>query len=398
MDDYQTPPVQPPDHNSTPKLSLAFVFPEDENDARLQPTVSASDSPHRNGPDFEPHGPKQGGQVACLQPNLGNFEGSVFHRDDLLKNLHPSQLEAISKNLAGSALGVLFNGGRKLNDVSKPKPWEVLNTTFIPLLSGNETFKAYQGLPETITDDKLAPPFIVVIELTGEIRDVLLRQRVLALNDNLALHVVPADCKELSWAVWLFKANEPIITGTMEETTKIGCRLRFIILQDLWEDATFRRMVYQMARNRTDPVDEVILKVLVDSFVEYRGARSTKYWVFYLKPPSPATTTQEWNKLRDHIRKKAIRSGNISITPALSRSGNQYCTICKLDTHPTFDCSFTRNNAVFQGPTKALVGGQYDEQQGSGTRGGGRGNRGRGGRSGRNGRAGRYSRGGRTRY
>ncbi|PBK59904.1 hypothetical protein ARMSODRAFT_1027030 [Armillaria solidipes] len=393
MDDPSPPPPL-----DTPKLSPAFVFPSDEDDPRLQSTVSANDAPHHNSPEFVPHGPRQEKQVACLQPNLGNFEGSVFHRDDLLENLHPSQLEAVSKNLPGTVLGVLFNGGKKLNDVSRPKPWEALNSTFIPLLGNNESFKAYQGLPETITEDKLAPPYIVVIELTGEIRDVLLRQRILALDDNLALHVVPANCEVLSWAVWLFKANEPIITGSAEEIAKIGNRLRFIILQDLWADAVFRRMIYQVARNRSDPVNTVILNALVDSFVEYRGARDSKYWVFFMKPPSSTITTQEWNSLRNHIRKKTVKNGNINITPALARSGNQYCTICKLDTHPTFDCSFTRDNAVFQGPTKALVGGQYGEQQGSGSHGGGRGNRGRGGRPGRNGRAGRYTRGGRTRY
>ncbi len=170
-------------------------------------------SPHHNGPDFKPHGPKQEGQVACLQLNLGNFKGSVFHHEDLLKNLHPSQLEVVSKNLAGSTLGILFNGSKKIVDMLRPKSWEVLNSTFIPFLSGNETFKAYQGIPETITDDKLAPLFIVVIELAGDIQDVLLHQQILALNDSLALHIMPADCRGLSWAVWFFKANEPIITG-----------------------------------------------------------------------------------------------------------------------------------------------------------------------------------------
>ncbi|PBK83570.1 hypothetical protein ARMGADRAFT_1089200 [Armillaria gallica] len=316
MDD----PLPPIDLNGTPKQSPVFTFPDDENDTCLQSTVSASDAPHCDGPEFMPHSPKQEGQVACLQPNLGNFEGSVFHRDDLLKNLHPSQLDAISKNLGGSALGVMFNGGRKLNDVLWPKPWEVLNTTFIPLLSNGESFKAYQGLPEKITYDKVAPLYIVVIELTGEIHDVLLCQRVLALNDSLAFHVIPADCKELSWAVWLFKANEPIIAGTKEEIVKIGDCLRFIILQDLWTDTIFRRMIYQVAKNCTDAIDMVIFNALVDSFVEYRGARDTKYWVFFLKPPSSSTTAQEWNSLHDHIWKKTIRNGNISIMPVLSKT------------------------------------------------------------------------------
>ncbi|PBK94267.1 hypothetical protein ARMGADRAFT_1078966 [Armillaria gallica] len=393
MDDPSPPPPL-----DTPKPSPAFVFPSNEEDPRLQSTVSVSDGPHRNSPEFAPHGPRQEKQVACLQPNLGNFEGSVFHCDDLVKNLHPGQLKAVSKNLSGTVLGVLFNGGKKLNNVSRPKPWEALNLTFIPLLSNNESFKAYQGLPETITDDKLAPPYIIVIELTGEIWDVLLCQRILTLNDNLALHIVLANCEMLSWAVWLFKANEPIITGSAEEIAKIGNRLRFIILQDLWADATLRWMIYQMARNRSDPVDTIIFNALVDSFIEYHGARDSKYWVFFMKPPSSTTTTQEWNSLRDHIRKKMVRNSNINIMPALARSGNLYCTICKLDTHPTFDCSFTRDNAIFQGPTKALVRGQYGEQQGSGNCGGGHGNRGQGGRPSQNGRAGCYNHGGRTHY
>ncbi|PBL04531.1 hypothetical protein ARMGADRAFT_1070978 [Armillaria gallica] len=266
MDDPSPPPPL-----DTPKLSPALVFSSDEEDPCLQSTVSASDAPHHNSPEFVPHGPRQEKQVACLQPNLGNFEGSVFHCDDLLKNLHPSQLKAVSKNLSGTVLGVLFNGGKKLNDISRPKPWEALNLTFIPLLGNNESFKAYQGLPETITDDKLAPPYIVVIELTREIRDVLLRQRILALNDNLAIHIVLANCEVLSWAVWLFKANEPIITGSAEEIAKIGNCLQFIILQDLWADTTLQWMIYQVARNCSDPVDTVIFNALVDSFVEYHG-------------------------------------------------------------------------------------------------------------------------------
>ncbi|PBK83038.1 hypothetical protein ARMGADRAFT_1038193 [Armillaria gallica] len=250
------------------------------------------------------------------------------------------QLEAVSKNPSGTVLDVLFNGGEKLNDISKPKPWEALNVMFIPLLSNNESFKAYQGLPKTVTKDKLAPPYIVIIELTGEIQDILLCQRVLTLNNNLAFHIVLADCEVLSCAVWLFKANKPIIAGSAEEIAKIGCCLQFIILQDLWE----------------------------------------------------------WKSLQDHIRKKMVKNSNINIMPALTRSGNLYCTICKLDTHPTFDCSFTRDNPIFQCPTKALVGGHYREQQGSGSCGGGHGNRGWGGCPGWNRRAGCYTRGSRTHY
>ncbi len=144
---------------------------------------------------------------------------------------------------------------------------------------------------------------------------------------------------------------------------RIGNRLCFIILQDLWTDATLCKMIYQAARNCTDPIDTIIFNVLKDSFVKYRGARSTQYWVFFLKPLSSATTTQEWNSLRSHVRKKMINNGNISITPALPKSSNLYCTICKLDTHPTFNCSYTRGNAVFQGLTKLIVGRQYNEQQ-----------------------------------
>ncbi len=294
-------------------------------------------------------------------------------------------------------MGVLFNGSRKLVDVSKPKPWEVLNKTFIPLLEGNETLKVYQGLPETVLEDKLAPPFIVVIEAAGDIRDVLLHQRILALNENLALHVVPANCEDLSWAVWLFKANEPIITGSKEEIAGIGETLRFIILRNLWEDGTFCTLLYPMTRNCTDHPMKAILDATAASYIEYREARDTQYWVLFMRPPSPATSASEWNTLHAHVRKKTIRNGNISITPALPKTGNQFCTICKLDTHPTFDCSFTRNNAMFQGPTKPLIGGQHEGRAPRG-RGGGRGNRGCGGQSEYNGRGGRSIRGGQFRY
>ncbi|KAK0476993.1 hypothetical protein IW261DRAFT_1421212 [Armillaria novae-zelandiae] len=365
------PPVPPPQ---------VFAFPTNKDDLRLFTLVSANDSPHRNGAEFIPYGPKHEKQVACLQPNLGNFEGSVFHRDDILDNLNSSQLDSIMQNVGGYLLGVLFNGGRKLVDVSKPKPWEVLNKTFIPLLEGNETLKVYQGLPEMVPEDKLAPPFIVVIEAAGDIRDVLLRQRILALNDNLALHVVPATCKDLSWAVWLFKANEPIITGTAEEIEGIGETLRFIILKNLWEDGTFRTLLYPMTRNRMDHPTKAILDAITASYVKYRGARDTHYWVFFMKPPSLTISAKEWNILCTHVQKKTIRNGNISISPALPRTGNQFCTICKLDMHPTFDCSFTRDNTVFQGPTKPLIGGQHEGRPPRG-RGGGQGNRGRGGQS-----------------
>ncbi|PBK87023.1 hypothetical protein ARMGADRAFT_1035232 [Armillaria gallica] len=197
-----------------------------------------------------------------------------------------SQLDAVTKNIGGSTLGVLFNGGRKLNNVSKPKPWEALNITFIPLLSSNKTFKAYQGLSKTITNDKLAPSFIVIIEMTGDIWDILLHHRVLALSKSLALHIVSANCDELSWAVWPFKANEPIITRSKEEIAKIRVHLCFIILQDLWTDATFHKIIYQAARNHTDPIDRIIFDALVDSFIEYHGVKSTKYW-----PPPPRSGT-----------------------------------------------------------------------------------------------------------
>ncbi|KAK0484272.1 hypothetical protein EDD18DRAFT_1429153 [Armillaria luteobubalina] len=395
----QDAPPPPASTQDIPPVALQqmFAFPTNKDDFHLFTLVSANDSPHRNGTEFVPHGPKHKKQVACLQPNLGSFEGSVFHRDDILDNLDSSQLNSIQQNIGGHLLGVLFNGGKKLVDVSKPKPWEVLNKTFIPLLEGNETLKVYQGLPEMVPEDKLAPPFIVVIKATGNVRDVLLCQCILALNKNLALHIVPADCEDLSWAVWLFKANEPIITGSTEEIAEIGETLRFVILKNLWEDTAFRTMLYPMTRNRTDHPMKVILDATATSFVEYRGARDTQYWVFFMKPPSPAISTKEWNMLRAHVRKKTIRNGNINITPALPKTGNQFCTICKLDTHPTFDCSFTRNNTVFQGPTKPLIGGQHEGRAPRG-RGGGRGNRGHGGRNEFNGRGGRNVHGGRFRY
>ncbi|KAK0496964.1 hypothetical protein EDD18DRAFT_1352817 [Armillaria luteobubalina] len=206
---------------------------------------------------------------------------------------------------------------------------------------------------------------MVVIQASGDIHDVLLRQCILTLNENLALHVIPADCKDLSWAVWIFKANEPIITGTTEEIAGIGRTLRFIILKDLWEDGMFCTLLYPMTRNRMDHPKKAILDATATSYVKFRGARDTQYWVFFMRPPSPAISAEEWNLLCAHIQKKTICNGNISITPALPRSGNQFCTICKLDTHPTFDCSFTWDNAVFQGPTKPLIGGQHEGRGGN---------------------------------
>ncbi|KAK0451965.1 uncharacterized protein EV420DRAFT_1482308 [Desarmillaria tabescens] len=182
-------PPSPPSPPDTPKLLPVFVFPIDENDPHLQSMVSVNNASHCNSPEFVHYGPRQERQVTCLQLNLGNFKGSVFHHDDLLKNLHPSQLEAISKNLPGSVL-------------------------------------AYQSLLENITEDKLAPPYIVIIKLTREIWDVLC-QRI------LALHIVLANCEMLFWAVWLFKANEPIITRSTEKIAKIRNCLHFIILQDM---------------------------------------------------------------------------------------------------------------------------------------------------------------------
>ncbi|KAK0470843.1 hypothetical protein IW261DRAFT_1425680 [Armillaria novae-zelandiae] len=330
--DETPPPAAPPHGDPTPQV---LAFPATKDDFCLISPVTANDSPHRNGPEFTLHGPKQEKQVTCLQPNLGNFEGSVFH-------------------------WILFNGGQKLVDISKPKPWEVLNKTLIPLLEENETLKVYQGLLEKIPDDRLAPPFLVVIEASGDIRDVLLRQRILALNENLALHIVPADCQSLSWTVWLFKANEPIITGSTEEIAAIGETLHFIILKDLWEDSAFWMLLYPMTRNRTDDPKKAILDAITASYVEFQGARDTQYWVLFMRQPSPKVSAEEWNMLHAHVQKKTIRSGNISITPALPRTGNQFCTICKLDTHPTFDCSFTWDNTVFQGPTKPLIGGQHE--------------------------------------
>ncbi|KAK0220034.1 hypothetical protein IW262DRAFT_1461209 [Armillaria fumosa] len=382
------PPPTAPNQDIPPvALQQTFAFPTNKDDFHLFTLVSANDSPHRNGTKFVPHGLKHKKQVACLQPNLGSFEGSVFHRDDILDNLDSSQLNSIQQNVGGHLLGVLFNGGKKLVDVSKPKPWEVLNKTFIPLLEGNETLKVYQGLPEMVPEDKLAPPFIVVIKATGDIRDVLLRQHILALNENLALHIV----------VWLFKANEPIITGSAEEIAEISETLRFVILKNLWEDTVFRTTLYPMTRNRTDHPMKAILDATATSYIEYRGARDTQYWVFFMRPPLPAISAKEWNMLHAHVQKKTIHNGNINITPALPKMGNQFCTICKLDTHPTFDCSFTRNNAVFQGPTKPLIRGQHEGRAPRG-RGGGRGNRGRGGQNEFNGRGGRSVRRGCFRY
>ncbi len=69
----------------------------------------------------------------------------------------------------------------------------------------------------------------------------------------------PPNCEDLSWAVWLFKANEPIITGSKDEIAGIGETLRFIILRNLWEDGTFRTLLYPMTRNRMDHPMKAIL-------------------------------------------------------------------------------------------------------------------------------------------
>ncbi|KAK0491318.1 hypothetical protein IW261DRAFT_1413645 [Armillaria novae-zelandiae] len=284
------PPPAAPEQNAPPPV---FAFPTNKDNLCLFTLVSANDSPHRNGTEFMPHRPKHKKQVACLQPNLDNFEGSIFHRDDILDNLNMSQLDGIMQNIGGYLLGVLFNGGRKLVNVSKLKPWEVLNKTFIPLLEGNETLKVYQGLPETIPEDKSAPLFIVVIEAVGDICDVLLHQCILALNESLALHIVPTTCKDLSWAVWLFKANELIITGTTEEIEGIGETLQFIILKNLWEDGTFCTLLYPMTRNHMDHPMKAILDAITTSYVEYCRARDSHYWVFFMKPPSLTISAKE---------------------------------------------------------------------------------------------------------
>ncbi|KAK0241960.1 hypothetical protein EDD85DRAFT_787505 [Armillaria nabsnona] len=54
---------------------------------------------------------------------------------------------------------------------------------------------------------------------------------------------------------------------------------------------------------------------------------------------------------------------------ALLKVSNQYCTICKLDSHPTFNCSFMRDNAIFQGPTKPIIGGNFEDRQMNSSRG-----------------------------
>ncbi|PBK91179.1 hypothetical protein ARMGADRAFT_1031871 [Armillaria gallica] len=356
-----------------------FVFPSSWRDPCMLSSVSVVDSPHANGAEFVPEGPEQEQLVACLQPNLGNFKGSAFHHVNLLANLDPSQLTVITEDVGDYTLGIVFNGGRKFTEMAKPKPWETLNTIFIPLTGSDGSFKAYQGLPDKYQEDKLGPPVIVILELTSVMRDVLLCQRILTIDDSLTLHVVLVNWDHLSWAAWILKANEPIIMSTENEIAAIGACLRYIIIKNLWEDKEVQKMIYRATRNRQDPIPRVVFKALVDSYVEYRGTKEIKYWVFYLNPPSLATTAEEWNQLHAHIRKKMICNSNISITPALSKVGNQYCTICKLDSHPTFDCSFTRDNAVFQGPTKPIVGGNFEDRQMNSSRGNIRGGRGRGG-------------------
>ncbi len=158
----------PPDHDQEQREEQTppFIFLSSWRDPHMLSSVSVADSPHANRAEFVPEGPEQEQLVTRLQPNLGNFEGSAFHHINLLVNLDPSQLTVITEDVGDYALGIVFNGGRKFTEMAKPKPWETLNTIFIPLTGGDGSFKAYQGLPDKYQEDKLGPPVIVVLELT----------------------------------------------------------------------------------------------------------------------------------------------------------------------------------------------------------------------------------------
>ncbi len=197
-----------------------------------------------------------------------------------------------------------------------PSPGRPSTPLFIPLTGSDGSFKAYQGLSDKYQEDKLGPPVnhsylnsLALQEMSSY------AQHILTIDDSFALHVVPANCDHLSWAAWIFKANKPIIMGMENEIAAIGAHLRYIIIKNLWEDKEVQKMIYRVTRNHQDPISRVVFKALVDSYIEYRGVKETKYWVFYLMPPSLATTAEEWNQLHVHIRKKTICDGNISITP-----------------------------------------------------------------------------------
>jgi hypothetical protein len=371
MDSESTSPVPP----------SSFTFPTRESSMRKKPGKQVS-NPHQLLPAFEPAGPDDLGPLAVFQRNTGSWEKVVLPLEFLLENLENAQRDTLMANPGSYMIFVVFNGGPKIFEVCRnavPTIQAKLKQYYgadIPIVRGNPLEKRHENR------DKFTPPFILIAEVdNASTRDSLIRQQTFAFTSELAIHAVPIDATTRSWAIGMFRSSR------VGDTKTVGGHIRWMVMHDLWHNRDFRRLIDRATQSTSsDPLDKRVLDATqtIDArFIEHDAENPSHLWLLMIAPCT--TDFALFEEIKCYIRSKPYHDGIHTLEPYRMHDNGKraYCVICKLETHPSFNCSFVKKDSDWWGPAE-----QLNSKGPAGSRGRGR-NSSRGGRGNSRGRGGR---------
>jgi hypothetical protein len=250
--------------------------------------------------------------------------------------------------------------------------------------------------PEVVggESDKYGHPYNMLFAhvADSELRITLLRQGVLAYEPGVTVHVVEYGTGLLSWSVGMFE-----VSGIPGDSDAIRRALIVGITKQLFLDSKFRNAVQRCAPDPTLSLAERTYNVLRTfdllfmPYTDGEGAsvRPRPRWLLLAAPACQDAALN--NKIKDYIRSIMFHVG-----AALFKISPLRCTVCHLDTHPSFACTYV-SLEDWWGPTGTLSNMLRDNEpapstsprRGMSGRGTSRGRVSRGGRSNRRTRVGR---------
>ncbi|KAJ3818851.1 hypothetical protein F5880DRAFT_1734217 [Lentinula raphanica] len=208
--------------------------------------------------------------------------------------------------------------------------------------------------PKADQSDKYAGPIAIAVKFsdTGDMRQ-LFRQQTFGLNNGVGFHITPVTNTDRSHVVGYVRSNQ----FTCDEEVILGMANDIKLFLD--NDQKFHRLVAQVVLGpepTPDKVREITetirLKPLPKPVVHRRIE-----WValgLYIDVASraddPFIRDRDDNRLREYIRSL----GKISGTYLDTFIEPMECTLCKCDTHPTFQCSYSELE-TWSGPTEQVA-------------------------------------------
>lgn len=249
---------------------------------------------------------------------------------------------------------VIFNGGPRFFEINRKALDDI--TEKFEKMGGKDTINIVRANAATAPDpnsrDKYAPPFTLIAEVhKPSLRRTLINQQTLAFSTELAVHALPANETTLSWSVGLFTTTMRGKPDTIAET------FRWVVASTLWHDDGFRTLVDRATQvQNEDSLDSRVYAATTSIDTRLIEHADGPVWLLMMAPCSKDFKTFEM--IKQYIRsKKYYERQFLFAAHSIHGNGGKHraiCVICKLDTHPSYNCSFAKRTPDWWGPKEQL--------------------------------------------